>query len=109
MDSSAPALELLQRSATANALAVRTLRDDAFDALAGLREAGEKFDVVIVDPPAFIKRRKDIHKGQAAYRKLNQLAMQVLVRDGISDFVFLLAPPGAGGPRPGRSSNRRGT
>ena len=50
---------------------------------AGLREAGEKFDVVIVDPPAFIKRRKDIHKGQAAYRKLNQLAMQVLVRDGI--------------------------
>ncbi len=83
VDSSAPALELLQRSATANALAVRTLRDDAFDALAGLREAGEKFDVVIVDPPAFVKRRKDIHKGQAAYRKLNQLAMQVLVRDGI--------------------------
>ncbi|HQR49559.1 MAG TPA: RlmI/RlmK family 23S rRNA methyltransferase, partial [Steroidobacteraceae bacterium] len=41
------------------------------------------FDIVIVDPPAFIKRRRDIPKGQAAYRKLNQLAMQLLPRDGI--------------------------
>jgi 23S rRNA (cytosine1962-C5)-methyltransferase len=62
---------------------VSVRRDDAFDALAALREAGEKFDVVIVDPPAFIKRRKDFPKGLAAYRKLNQLAMQVLARDGI--------------------------
>jgi 23S rRNA (cytosine1962-C5)-methyltransferase len=83
VDSSALALEILNRTAADNALAVRTLRDDAFDALAALREAGEKFDVVIIDPPAFIKRRKDIPKGQAAYRKLNQLAMQLLPRDGI--------------------------
>jgi len=83
VDSSAPALELLAESATANGLEVRTLRDDAFDALASLREAGEKFDVVVVDPPAFIKRRRDFPKGQAAYRKLIQLAMQLLPRDGI--------------------------
>jgi 23S rRNA (cytosine1962-C5)-methyltransferase len=84
VDSSAPALDFLQRSAAANSLDnVSVRRDDAFDALAALREAGEKFDVVIVDPPAFIKRRKDIPKGLAAYRKLNQLAMQVLARDGI--------------------------
>jgi 23S rRNA (cytosine1962-C5)-methyltransferase len=83
VDSSAPALELLAESAEANGLAVRTLRDDAFDALAALRDAGEKFDVVVVDPPAFIKRRKDFPKGHAAYRKLNQLAMQLLPRDGI--------------------------
>jgi 23S rRNA (cytosine1962-C5)-methyltransferase len=83
VDSSAPALELLSESAAANGLAVRTLRDDAFDALASLRDSGEKFDVVVVDPPAFIKRRRDAPKGQAAYRKLNQLAMQLLPRDGI--------------------------
>lgn len=83
VDSSAPALELLQASADANGLAVETRRGDAFDALAALREAGERFDVVVVDPPAFIKRRRDIPKGQAAYRKLNQLAMQLLPRDGI--------------------------
>jgi 23S rRNA (cytosine1962-C5)-methyltransferase len=83
VDSSAPALELLQASADDNGLAVRTLRGDAFDTLAALREAGERFDVVVVDPPAFIKRRRDIPKGQAAYRKLNQLAMQLLPRDGL--------------------------
>jgi 23S rRNA (cytosine1962-C5)-methyltransferase len=83
VDSSAAALTLLEESATANGLAVRTLRDDAFDALAALREAGEKFDLVIVDPPAFIKRRRDLPKGLAAYRKLNQMAMQLLARDAI--------------------------
>ena len=84
VDSSATALEILARSAQANGLEnVRTIRDDAFDVLAALREAGEKFDVVVIDPPAFIKRRKDTPKGQAAYRKLNQLAMQLLPRDGI--------------------------
>ena len=83
VDSSAPALETLQRSADANGLPVRTERGDAFDVLAALRAAGEKFDVVVIDPPAFIKRRKDLPKGQAAYRKLNQAAMQVLARDAI--------------------------
>jgi len=83
VDSSAPALELLQASADANGLAVQTRRGDAFDVLAALRESGERFDVVVIDPPAFIKRRRDIPKGQAAYRKLNQLAMQLLPRDGM--------------------------
>jgi len=83
VDSSAPALELLQATADDNGLAVHTRRGDAFDVLAALREAGERYDVVVVDPPAFIKRRRDIPKGQAAYRKLNQLAMQLLPRDGI--------------------------
>jgi 23S rRNA (cytosine1962-C5)-methyltransferase len=83
VDSSAPALELLQAAADANGLAVATRRGDAFDVLAAAREAGERFDVVVIDPPAFIKRRRDIPKGQAAYRKLNQLAMQLLPRDGI--------------------------
>jgi 23S rRNA (cytosine1962-C5)-methyltransferase len=83
VDSSAPALALLAESAATNGLEVRARRDDAFDALAALKEAGEVFDVIVVDPPAFIKRRREIPKGQAAYRKLNQLAMQLLPRDGI--------------------------
>ncbi len=83
VDSSAAALALLEESAAENRLSVRTLRDDAFDALAALREAGARFDLVIIDPPAFIKRKRDIPKGQAAYRKLNQMAMQLLKRDAI--------------------------
>jgi 23S rRNA (cytosine1962-C5)-methyltransferase len=83
VDSSAPALELLAATTKANDLAVEARRGDAFDELEALRAADERFDVVVVDPPAFIKRRRDIPKGQAAYRKLNQMAMQLLSRDGV--------------------------
>jgi 23S rRNA (cytosine1962-C5)-methyltransferase len=62
---------------------VQTTKEDAFDALRAIQERGERFDVVILDPPAFIKRKKDIPQGQAAYRKLNQLALGVLARDGL--------------------------
>lgn len=83
VDSSEPALELLQATAVGNSLAVTALKGDAFDVLAGLRAEEQSFDVVIVDPPAFVKKRRDFPRGQAAYRKLNQLAMQLLPRDGV--------------------------
>lgn len=83
VDSSAAALELLEASAQDNGLDVATIKGDAFDVLEKLHEERRKFDVVVIDPPAFIKRRKDAPKGEAAYRRLNQLAMQLLDRDGI--------------------------
>jgi 23S rRNA (cytosine1962-C5)-methyltransferase len=83
IDSSAPALAYAQRNAAANGLNVATLQADAFDALKSLHEQGERFDVVILDPPAFIKRKKDIPQGQAAYRKLNQLALSLIAREGL--------------------------
>jgi 23S rRNA (cytosine1962-C5)-methyltransferase len=83
VDSSAAALEAAERNATANDVKLRTIKGDAFDVLAQLHEAREEFDVVVLDPPAFIKRRKDFPKGQAAYRKLNLLGMQLLGRDGL--------------------------
>lgn len=82
VDSSQDALELARRNAAANGLALETLREDAFDALQMLHDRGARFDAVILDPPAFIKRKKDIPKGQAAYRKLNQLALPLLEPDG---------------------------
>jgi 23S rRNA (cytosine1962-C5)-methyltransferase len=83
VDSSAAALGFAQRNATAAGYPLETLRGDAFEVLKNLQEAGERFDAVILDPPAFIKRRKDIPHGQAAYRKLNQLAMNLIERDGL--------------------------
>ena len=83
VDSSAGALEAAQRNGAANGVALRVIKADAFAALEELHAAREKFDAVIVDPPAFIKRRKDSAKGEAAYRRLNQLAMQLLPRDGL--------------------------
>jgi 23S rRNA (cytosine1962-C5)-methyltransferase len=83
VDSSASALEGLQTAAAANGLKPATLRGDAFDVMETLRAERRRFDVVVIDPPAFIKRKKDIPKGEAAYRRLNQLAIQLLDRDGI--------------------------
>ena len=83
VDSSAAALEGAAANAARNGVALRTLRGDAFDVLEQLHGAGERFDVVVLDPPAFIKRRKDLPRGQAAYRKLNQLAMRLLGPDAL--------------------------
>jgi 23S rRNA (cytosine1962-C5)-methyltransferase len=83
IDSSEPALAMATRNAAANGVSVTTRRGDAFEVLDELIRGGERFDAVVLDPPAFIKRRKDVPRGQAAYRKLNQLAMRLLERDGL--------------------------
>jgi 23S rRNA (cytosine1962-C5)-methyltransferase len=83
VDSSAPALASVERNAEASGVAakVATLRDDAFDACKTLREQGQRFDIVVVDPPAFIKRKKDAEQGALAYRRINEAALR-LVADG---------------------------
>jgi 23S rRNA (cytosine1962-C5)-methyltransferase len=85
VDASAAAVQLIEQNAKANGLAgkVKAERADAFEYLHAAREQRERFDVVILDPPAFIKRRKDFKEGALAYRRINELAMQVLARDGI--------------------------
>ena len=83
VDSSEAALAAAEANALANGVVVRTRRGDAFETLDELQLEGERFDVVVLDPPAFIKRRKDQARGEAAYRKLNQLAMRLLERDAL--------------------------
>lgn len=83
VDSSAAALSALEATAAENELRPAIVRGDAFEVLESLHAERRKFDVVVIDPPAFIKRKKDLPKGEAAYRRLNQLAMQLLDRDGV--------------------------
>jgi 23S rRNA (cytosine1962-C5)-methyltransferase len=83
VDSSEAALAMASRNAAANGVALATRRGDAFEVLDELVRAGERFDAIVLDPPAFIKRKKDIPRGQAAYRKLNQVAMRLLERDAL--------------------------
>jgi 23S rRNA (cytosine1962-C5)-methyltransferase len=85
VDSSAPALAHVMDNAMRNGVAEKftALRGDVFEVLKQLREENRKFDIVIADPPAFIKRRKDHKAGEQAYRRLNQMAMQVLGKDGV--------------------------
>jgi 23S rRNA (cytosine1962-C5)-methyltransferase len=89
VDSSAPALELAASNAERNGVPERhggsltVVRGDAFEVLEDLVKKRERFDIVVIDPPAFAKRKKDLPKALAAYKRLNQLAMRLIADDGI--------------------------
>jgi len=83
LDASGAALEHARASAELSGVAdrVHTLESDAFEGLKNLRAHGRRFGLVSVDPPAFVKRRKDLEKGLGAYRTVNRLGLE-LVEDG---------------------------
>jgi len=85
VDGSGLALDGVERNASLNGVAEKMtcVEGDVFEALRELKAAEERFDVVIADPPAFIKRKKDLKNGEAAYRRLNEQAMRLLSKDGI--------------------------
>ena len=60
-----------------------TITGDAFDVLKNLRLEQHRFDIVVLDPPAFIKRRKDAKEGLVAYQRVNRAAMQLVKPGGI--------------------------
>jgi len=85
VDASQAALEQTRNNAELNKVAerVETRQGDAFDALKQLAAEERRYDMVILDPPAFIKRRKDQKQGEQAYGRLNSLGLEVLKNDGI--------------------------
>lgn len=85
VDASGHAVDAIRRNIERNGMGdrVSAVKADAFDELKRLREQRERFDVVVLDPPAFVKRKKDFAEGRIAYRRLNEMGMQVLSRDGI--------------------------
>jgi 23S rRNA (cytosine1962-C5)-methyltransferase len=84
VDASDTALNRLADNARANNVGDRVegVRGDAAAVLRDLRERRQRYDVVVVDPPAFIKSRKQQRVGLEGYHNINRLAMQVLERDG---------------------------
>jgi 23S rRNA (cytosine1962-C5)-methyltransferase len=85
VDASAFALDLAKQNAALNKRekSFSTIEGDAFEALKALNEEGKTFDVIILDPPAFVKRRKDLKEGSLAYRRINRLAMNLIKTEGI--------------------------
>lgn len=85
VDSSASALALLEANAARNGVAKRCHphAGDAFEVLDKLIQVKASFDIVVVDPPAFVKRRKDLAQGLSAYQRINQQALQLLDNNGI--------------------------
>jgi 23S rRNA (cytosine1962-C5)-methyltransferase len=84
IDSSAAALSLAEESAAANGAsgACRFIKADASEELERLGAAEERFDIVICDPPPFVKSRRDLEAGARAYRKLARLAARVVSPNG---------------------------
>ena len=77
LDSSAPALKLAEDSAAANKVSLRAVKADVFEELERLTAQKEVFDIVVADPPPFVKSKKDLEPGAKAYRKLARLAAAV--------------------------------
>jgi 23S rRNA (cytosine1962-C5)-methyltransferase len=77
LDSSAPALKLAEDSAAANKVSISAVKADVFEELERLAGQKEVFDIVVADPPPFVKSKKDLEPGAKAYRKLARLAAAV--------------------------------
>jgi 23S rRNA (cytosine1962-C5)-methyltransferase len=88
IDRSEPALVLAARSAALNGVEgrCRLERGDAFGTLEALAGRGERFDIVVADPPAFVKAKKELNQAARGYRKLARLAA-ALVKPG--GFLFI--------------------
>jgi 23S rRNA (cytosine1962-C5)-methyltransferase len=88
IDRAQAALDLAAAAAARNGVDGRCSfrREQVFDALERLVAAGERFDVVIADPPAFVKSRKDLAPGLKGYRRLARLAAQTTAPEG---FLFI--------------------
>jgi 23S rRNA (cytosine1962-C5)-methyltransferase len=84
VDSSGPALDAARANARLNGLDNITFtRARAFDLLRERSDAGEHYDAVILDPPAFAKTRRDLPRARRAYKEINLRAMKLLGEGGI--------------------------
>jgi 23S rRNA (cytosine1962-C5)-methyltransferase len=85
VDGAESALQQVAANAERNGLGERigTLHGDAFEVLRALKDDGARFERVILDPPAFIKRRKDERDGSLAYERLNRLGLGLLAPGGL--------------------------
>ncbi|GHT84952.1 ribosomal RNA large subunit methyltransferase I [Betaproteobacteria bacterium] len=87
IDSSAPALEIARRNLTHNAHldASRAIwrEDDVFTALRTLQKAGERFDLIVLDPPKFAPSAAHALRAAKAYKDINLCAFRLLTPGGI--------------------------
>lgn len=85
VDASKLAIEYANKNSEQNktAASVETIADDVFEVLTKMVAEGREYDVIVVDPPAFVKRKKDLDKASNAYFRVNLLASKLLAKNGI--------------------------
>ena len=97
MDQSAEALARGAHNASLNGLANIAWREaNAFDLLRDFERAGERFDTIVLDPPAFAKTRATLPRALAGYKEINLRAMRLLAPDGYALHLLLLLPRAPG-------------
>ncbi len=85
VDSSAPALVLARENRRANGMPIAEadfVEADVFQDLRRRVEAGERWDIVVCDPPAFAKKRADVDRAARGYKDVNRLAMALVAPGG---------------------------
>lgn len=107
VDGSGPALALAAEAAARNGIADRcaTVESEVFGELTRRAQRGERFAIVIADPPAFVRSRKGLKSGLKGYRKLTRLAAQLVEPGGL---LFLASCSHLVGPLDLAAEIRRG-
>ena len=83
VDSSRPALEVADRNATLNGYEIEWIEANAFDLLRDYASAGQQYDTIILDPPAFAKSKRNLETALRGYKELNLRALKMLRPGGI--------------------------
>ena len=83
VDSSRPALEVADRNAELNGREIEWIEANAFDLLRDYAAAGQAYDTVILDPPAFAKSKRDLDTALRGYKELNLRALKMLRPGGV--------------------------
>jgi 23S rRNA (cytosine1962-C5)-methyltransferase len=83
LDSSAPAIAATLANARLNGLANIEAREvNVFDELRELETGGERFDTIVLDPPAFAKNKASVERAMAGYKEINLRALRILAPGG---------------------------
>lgn len=83
LDSSRPALEVAERNALLNGREIEWIEGNAFDVLRDYAKSGQRYDAVVLDPPAFAKSKRDLETALRGYKELNLRALKMLRPGGI--------------------------
>lgn len=83
VDSSAEALARARANAQHNHLEIATVEANAFEFLRQEEKSGRKYDLIVLDPPAFAKSKRDLERAYAAYKEVNLRAIKLLREGGI--------------------------
>src|SRR5713101_7917022 len=83
LDSSHPALEVAEQNTALNGREIEWIEANAFDLLRDYADAGRQYDMIVLDPPAFAKSKRNLDTALRGYKELNLRALKMLRPGGI--------------------------